>query len=164
MMNCLNYGSIILVLGEFPNLIEYYTTVGNGTLLKEAYTTFENHRLLKDIDNLMYHSQLNFSEDTPKQILHILSTLILWSKISTLLLANILPYMISWPSHLRTYPIRSITLIIPTNVQNQTFSDLLYPCMSGQHLLIHLNQGRCHIVCTIQVNTQMCPSVIPSVP
>ena len=26
---------------ELPDLIEYYTTVGNGTLLKEEYTTLE---------------------------------------------------------------------------------------------------------------------------
>ena len=38
---------------EFPNLIEYYTTTGNGTLLKKEYTTIENHTLLKDIDNFM---------------------------------------------------------------------------------------------------------------
>ena len=35
--------------------------------------------------------------------------------------------------------------------------------MSGHHLLIHLNQGRCCITCVIQVNPQMCPSVILSV-
>ena len=39
---------------EFPKLIEYYTTIGNHTLLKEEYITIENHKLLKDIDNLMY--------------------------------------------------------------------------------------------------------------
>ena len=26
---------------KFPDLIEYYTTIGNGTLLKEEYTTME---------------------------------------------------------------------------------------------------------------------------
>ena len=30
-------------IGEFPDLIEYYTTIGNGTILKEEYTTIENH-------------------------------------------------------------------------------------------------------------------------
>ena len=82
--------------GEFPNLIEYYNTIGNDTLLKEEYTSIENCTLLKDIDNLMYLTQLNFLEDTPNQILHMLSTLILWSKISTLLLASMLPYTISY--------------------------------------------------------------------
>ena len=60
---------------EFPNLIEYYTTIGkyyttigNSTILKEEYTIIGNHTLLKDIDNLMYLTQLNFSEDTPNQI------------------------------------------------------------------------------------------------
>ena len=36
--------------------------------------------LLWDIENFMYLTQLYFSEDTPNQILHILSTLLLWSK------------------------------------------------------------------------------------
>ena len=62
---------------EFPDLIEYYTTTVNGTLLKEEYTSMENHTLLKDIDNFMYLTQLNFTEDTPNQILHELSTLIM---------------------------------------------------------------------------------------
>ena len=29
---------------EFPNLIEYYTTIGNSTLLKEEYITMDNIR------------------------------------------------------------------------------------------------------------------------
>ena len=69
-----------LDFGEFPDIIKYYSTTGNGTLLKEEYTTIENHTLLKEINNLMYVTQLNFSVDTPNQILHMLSTLILWSK------------------------------------------------------------------------------------
>ena len=80
-----------LGFGEFPNLIEYNTTIGNTTLLKEEFNTIENNTLLKDIDNLIYHAQLNFSGDTPNQILHRLSTLIVWLKLSTLLLVNILP-------------------------------------------------------------------------
>ena len=39
---------------EFPDLIEYYTTIGNGTLLKEGYTATENYTLLKDIKDSMY--------------------------------------------------------------------------------------------------------------
>ena len=64
---------------EFPNLIKYYNTTVNGTLLKEEYTTIENSTLLKDINNFMYLSQLNFLEATPNKILLMLSTLILWS-------------------------------------------------------------------------------------
>ena len=79
------------------------------TLHKEEYTTIENHTLLKNIDNLMYPTQLNFSDDTPNQILHILSTLILWSKLSTVLVASILPYTISWLSHPKTYLIGNTT-------------------------------------------------------
>ena len=69
-----------LDLVEFPNLIEYYTTIGNGTILKEEYPTIQNCKLLNDINDLLYLTQLYFSEDTPNQILHILSTLILWLK------------------------------------------------------------------------------------
>ena len=36
--------------------------------------------LLKDIENFLYLTQLKFMEDTPNQILHMLSTLILWLK------------------------------------------------------------------------------------
>ena len=54
---------------EFPNLIKYYTSIGNSTLFKKEYNTIENCALLKDIDNLMYQTQLNFSDDTPNQIL-----------------------------------------------------------------------------------------------
>ena len=59
---------------EFPNLIKYYTIIGNGTLLKEDYTNKANGTILKDIENFMYLTQPHFSEDTPNQILHILST------------------------------------------------------------------------------------------
>ena len=63
---------------EFPNLIEYYTAIRTGALLNKEYATIENCTLLKDINNLIYLTQLNFSEDTPNQILHMFSTLILW--------------------------------------------------------------------------------------
>ena len=63
---------------EFPVLIEYYTTVGNGTLLDQEYTTIKKRTLLKDIKNFMYLTQLNFLEDTPNQILLMLSTQLLW--------------------------------------------------------------------------------------
>ena len=65
---------------EFPDLIEYYTTIGNGTLLKEEYTTIKECTLLKDIEHFLYLTQSYFSDDTPNQILHLMSTLILWSK------------------------------------------------------------------------------------
>ena len=56
------------------------TTIGKGALLKEEYTTIESHTLLMDINNFMYLTQSNFTEDTPNQILHMLSTLVLWLK------------------------------------------------------------------------------------
>ena len=65
---------------EFPDLIEYYTTIGNGTLLKEEYTTIKEFTLLKDIEHFLYLTQSYFSDDTPNKILHLISTLILWLK------------------------------------------------------------------------------------
>ena len=91
-----------LEFDEFPDLIKYYTTFGIGTLLKEDYATIKECTVLKDIEHFMYLTQSYFSHNTPNQILHIMSTLLLWSKNSTLLLVNILPYMISWPLHKKT--------------------------------------------------------------
>ena len=62
---------------EFPNLIKYFTTIGNGTLHKEEYTTTKEFTLLKDIRHFLYLTQLYFSDDTPNQILHLMGTLIL---------------------------------------------------------------------------------------
>ena len=65
---------------EFPNLIKYYTTIGNGTPLKEEYTPIKGSTLLKDIKHFLYLTKLYFSNDTPNQILNLMGTLILWSK------------------------------------------------------------------------------------
>ena len=65
---------------EFPDLIKYYTTIGNGTLLKEKYTTIKECTLLKDIEHFMYLTQSYFLDNTPNQILHTMSTLLSWSK------------------------------------------------------------------------------------
>ena len=40
--SCMAY----LEFDEFPNLIKYYTTIGNGTLLKQKYTTIKECTLL----------------------------------------------------------------------------------------------------------------------
>ena len=69
-----------LEFDEFPDLIKYYTTIGNGTLLNQKYTTIKECTLLKDIEHFMYLTQLYFSGNTPNQILHIMSTLLSWSK------------------------------------------------------------------------------------
>ena len=69
-----------LEFDEFPNLIKYYTTIGNGTILKEKYTTLKECTILKDIEHFMYLTQPYFSDNTPSQILHVMSTLLLWSK------------------------------------------------------------------------------------
>ena len=65
---------------EFPDLIEYYTTIGNGTLLKKKYTTIKECTLLKEIEHFMYLTQPYFSDNTLYQILQIMSTLLLWLK------------------------------------------------------------------------------------
>ena len=65
---------------KFLNLIEYYTTFGNGTLLKEEYTTIKECTLLKDIEHFLYLTQSYFLDDTSNQILHLMSTLLLWLK------------------------------------------------------------------------------------
>ena len=63
---------------EFSNLIKYYTTIGNVALLKEEYTIIKECTLLKDIEHFLYLTQSYFLDDTPNQILHLMSTLILW--------------------------------------------------------------------------------------
>ena len=65
---------------KFPDIIEYYTTIGKGTQPKEEYTTIKDCTLLKDIKHFLYLIQSYFSDDTPNQILHLMSALILWSK------------------------------------------------------------------------------------
>ena len=69
-----------LKFNKYPDLIKYYTTIGNGTLLKEEYTTIKQCTLLKDIEHFLYLTQSYFLDDTPNQILHLMSTLILWLK------------------------------------------------------------------------------------
>ena len=44
-------------LVEFPDLIKYYTTIGNGTLIKEDYTTIENSTLLNISLGFTTHNQ-----------------------------------------------------------------------------------------------------------
>ena len=142
---------------EYPNLIKYYTTIGNSSLLKEMYTTMANHTLLKDIENLMYLTQLYFTEDTPNQILHMLSTQLMWSK----------TFYTTIGQYSTLYNFLAITqdeLILceyhldnPNTCATPKFSDLHY----YQH---HCTQGRCCITCMIQVNSKMCLSVKLSVP
>ena len=54
-----------LEFDEFPDLIEYYTTIGNGTLLKQKYTTIKECTILKDIEHFMYPTQSYFLDDIP---------------------------------------------------------------------------------------------------
>ena len=59
---------------EIPNLIEYNTTIGQGTLLEEEYTTIKECTILEDIEHFMYLTQPYFLDNTPNQILYIMST------------------------------------------------------------------------------------------
>ena len=143
-----------LEFDEFPDLIKYYPTIGNGTLLKQKYTTIKECTLLQDIEHFMYLTQLHFLDDTPNQILHIMSTLLLWSKrfyttigqYPTLydFLTITREDLIQWEYHLDN----------PNTSVNPKFFGLLY-----YHQLC--TRGRCHITCMIQVNQMTCPSVIP---
>ena len=62
---------------KFSNLIEYYTTIGNCTLLKEEYTTIKECTLLNDIEHFLYHTHSYFLDNTPNQILSLMSILLL---------------------------------------------------------------------------------------
>ena len=68
---------------ELLNLIEYYNTIINCTILKDEYNTIKIVHYLWTLtyDYLVYITQPKFREDTPNQILHVWSTLIMWSKI-----------------------------------------------------------------------------------
>ena len=134
-----------LDFGDFPNLIKYYTTIRGGTLFEEEYTTIKNGAVLKDIKNFMYLTQPNFSEDAPNQILHMLSTLILWSKTFYTTtgqyptphdLFAITPEEISCWKYYLAYPNKCVKpkLFLPTV------------------LLPSLYSGRCYITSAIQVN------------
>ena len=62
--------------GEFPDLIEYYATIRKGTLLKEEYTTIKECTLVLNIKHFLNLTQSYFSDNTPNQILHLMSPLI----------------------------------------------------------------------------------------
>ena len=136
---------------EFPNLIEYYTTIGNGTLLKEEYTTIKECTILEDIEHFLYLTQSYISDDTSNQILHLMSTLILWSKTfyttvgqyPTLYdyLAIMQEDLIHWEYHLD----HRNTGVSPKNFQSTC------------------TLGRCPISCVIQVKQMTQSSVIPPI-
>ena len=88
-----------LEFDKFPDLIEYYTTVRNGTLLKEGYITIKECTLLKDIEHFMYLPNCMSQTTLPTKSYNYWVHYYHGQKISTLGLVNILPYMISWPLH-----------------------------------------------------------------
>ena len=91
----LSHGCLILILKNFLTLLNNTQCTVIDTLLNQEYITIENHRLLNNIKNFTYLTLPYFLEDIPNQILHMLSTLILW--LNTLLV-YIPPYIISWLS------------------------------------------------------------------
>ena len=54
-----------LEFNKFSDLVEYYTTIGNSTLLKHKYTTVKECTLLQDIKHFMCLTQSYFSDNTP---------------------------------------------------------------------------------------------------
>ena len=106
---------------EFPDIIEYYTTIGNSTLLKEKYNTIKECTQLKDINHFMYLTQLYFLDNTPNQILHIMSKLLPWLKIFYTTIGQyptlydflaIIPEEITYLNYYLTYPSKSVKLKI----------------------------------------------------
>ena len=93
---------------EFPDLIKYHTTIINGRLLKEEYTAIKECTLLKDIKHFMYHTQPYFLDNTPNQILYIMSTLLSWSKFLHYYWS--ISYPIQFPNH-RTQRYNTIELL-----------------------------------------------------
>ena len=140
---------------EFPNLIQYYTTIGNGTLLKEEYTTIKECTILKDIEHFLYLTQSYISDDTSNQILHLMSTLILWSKTfnttvgqyPTLYdyLAIMQEDLIHWEYHLD----HRNTGASPKNFQSTL---ILPPVYSGEvsHLMCYSGEANDSIICPNQ--------------
>ena len=169
---------------EFPDLIEYYTTIGNGTLLKEEYTTIKECTLLKDIEHFLYLTQSYFSDDTPNQILHLMGTLISWSKTfyttigqyPTLYdyLAITREDLIRWEYYLNN-PNTSVkpnifrsTLIPPSVYPGEVSHHMRDSVETYNSLICHTTQKTCSSVCqsyqlSICHTTNMtCPSVCQS--
>ena len=153
-------------LDEFPDLIEYYTTIGNGTLLKEEYTTIKECTLLKDIEHFLYLTQLYFSDDTPNQILHLMGKLILWSKtfFTTIgqyptlydYLAIRREDLVHWEYHLLDNPNTSV------NSKKFRYTPILPPLYSGE-VLHHMHDSVETYDSLICHTTNMtCPSICQS--
>ena len=150
-----------LEFDEFPDLIKYSTTIGNGTLLKEEYTTFEEYTLLKDIEHFLYLTQSYFSDNTPNQILHMMSTLQLFRKHSTLLLVNILPYMISWEDLICwEYHLDNPNMSVNPKIFQSTL--ILPPMYSGEMLHHMHDSGEANNSSVCHTSHTTCPSVCQS--
>ena len=117
---------------ELPNLIKYYAITGK-------------HTLDKDLDYLEHITKSNFQEETPYQIMHMMSTLLLWTK---LFYTTIGPY----PTNYDVFAIPHKELIYLENYLENPYkcpkpnlfqpTVLPVPCTCGHYLWIHLNKGR----------------------
>ena len=120
------------------------------------YTTIENHTQLNDIKTLMYPTQLTFSEDTPNEILHMLSTVILRLK----------TFYTTFGQYPTLYDFLAIT---PKEVSHWKYylayhNKCVKPNIFDLHYYHHIStHRRSCITYVIQVNPQMCLSVILSV-
>ena len=88
-----------LEFNKFPDLIKYYTTIGNGTLLKRSTLQSKNvHYLMTNVPYpivcLRQHTQPNPTHNEYTTIVVKISTL-QFGQHPTL-------YMISWPLHEKT--------------------------------------------------------------
>ena len=169
-----------LEFDEFPNLIKYYTTIGNGTIIKQKYTTIKECTLLKDIEHFMYLTHSYFLDDSPNQILHKMSTLLLWWKrfyttigqYPTLydFLTITREDLIRWEYH-RDNPNTSINPkmflpILPTPVHSGEVSHHMHDSgESNDSSICHTTHKTCPSVCQLHqpsvchTTNMMCPSV-----
>ena len=169
---------------EFPDLIECYTTIGDGTLLKEKYTTIKECRLLKDIEHFLYLTQSYFLDDTRNQIPHLMSTLILWTKTfyttigqySTLydFLAIMREDLIRWEYHLdnpntNVNPIIFQSTLLPPPVYSGEVShNMHHSGESNEPSVCHTTNMTCLSICQLHkmsfchTTNMMCPSICQS--
>ena len=144
-MNSSSHGWLILNSKNFQKLIEYYTAVGNRTLIKEEYTAIKESTLLNDIKifYVPYPTVFQGGHSQPNPA-HIVYTTIVVKNFYTTIgqyptLYNFLaitPEEISHWNYYLTYP-------------NKYVKPKIFNLHYYDH---HCTPGRCCITCMIQVN------------
>ena len=132
----------------------------------------------------MYYTQLYFIEDTPNQILHMLSTLLLWSKTSYTTIGQyptlydflaIAPKEISHWNHYLTFPSKCVKLniFLPTLLPAPLYSHHMHDSGESQdvsvcHTITMTSPSICQLhdssVCPPKCDStwnSICPSVCP---